>query len=278
MHELGDLLSEEEINAFMEILDVNNDGAVGYTEFLTMLKTQAPDLSHRGGIEGPGSNKETEQLQQQRKESPSEGSGLAATSSSEGAAPSQSTSEPQLLNVPSACVSDRGMTGEGAAAMVSPFAFAMAAGGAGGSEGVARTPASGDGAPSNGLAERTQRSVSSMQLPTFPTRRQTSLKAGVSPAAPAAPPEPLLQPDASSTLPRPNSRRLAQQSTMSRPFSGSGLLQPSPTSEPSGGLARSDGEPLSGSGPRDAADVDPLGQGALRAPSALDPGSSSEGT
>ncbi|GIL45972.1 hypothetical protein Vafri_3074 [Volvox africanus] len=130
------------------------------------------------------------------------------------------------------------MTGEGAAAMVSPFAFAMAAGGAGGSEGVARTPASGDGAPSNGLAERTQRSVSSMQLPTFPTRRQTSLKAGVSPAAPAAPPEPLLQPDASSTLPRPNSRRLAQQSTMSRPFSGSGLLQPSPTSEPSGGLAR----------------------------------------
>ncbi|GLI63931.1 hypothetical protein VaNZ11_007072 [Volvox africanus] len=264
MHELGDLLTDEEINAFMEILDVNNDGAVGYTEFLAMLKTQAPDLSNRG--------KGEEQLQQQRKEGPSESAGLTATSSSsiDGAGPSQSISEPQLLHVPSA--SDRGITGEGAAAMVSPFAYATAVGG----EGVGRTAASGDGAPRNCLAERTQRSVSSMPLPTFPTRRQASLKAGVSPPPPAAPPEPLLQPDASSTLPRPNSRRLVQQSTMSQPFSGSGLLQTS-TSEPSGGLARSDGEPLPGSGPGVAADADPLGQG-LRAPSALDPGSSSEGT
>lgn len=29
MHELGDLLSEEEIHAFMAIMDVNNDGVIG---------------------------------------------------------------------------------------------------------------------------------------------------------------------------------------------------------------------------------------------------------
>eukprot|EP00198_Chlamydomonas_reinhardtii_P000951 XP_001690286.1 predicted protein [Chlamydomonas reinhardtii] len=45
MHELGDLLSEEEIAAFMAIMDVNNDGVIGYTEFLATLKTQAPELS-----------------------------------------------------------------------------------------------------------------------------------------------------------------------------------------------------------------------------------------
>ena len=29
MHELGDLLSEEEIHAFMAVMDVNNDGVIG---------------------------------------------------------------------------------------------------------------------------------------------------------------------------------------------------------------------------------------------------------
>lgn len=29
MHELGDLLSEEEILAFMAVMDVNNDGVIG---------------------------------------------------------------------------------------------------------------------------------------------------------------------------------------------------------------------------------------------------------
>lgn len=29
MHELGDLLTEEEIAAFMAIMDVNNDGVIG---------------------------------------------------------------------------------------------------------------------------------------------------------------------------------------------------------------------------------------------------------
>lgn len=29
MHELGDLLSEEEIKAFMAVMDVNNDGVIG---------------------------------------------------------------------------------------------------------------------------------------------------------------------------------------------------------------------------------------------------------
>ncbi|GFR42641.1 hypothetical protein Agub_g3578 [Astrephomene gubernaculifera] len=43
MHELGDLLTEEEIADFMNIMDVNNDGVIGYTEFLATLKTQAPD-------------------------------------------------------------------------------------------------------------------------------------------------------------------------------------------------------------------------------------------
>lgn len=45
MHELGDLLSEEEIHAFMAIMDVNNDGVIGYNEFLDTLKTQTPELS-----------------------------------------------------------------------------------------------------------------------------------------------------------------------------------------------------------------------------------------
>ncbi|GIL71740.1 hypothetical protein Vretimale_824 [Volvox reticuliferus] len=274
MHELGDLLTDEEISAFMEILDVNNDGAIGYTEFLAMLKTQAPDLSSSDGLEDSMSNKAKEQLQQQRKEGPSEGSGSTANSSSsfDGPGLNQPIGEPQLLDVPS--TSDRRITKEDTAVMVSPFAYATAAGGAGGGDGVGRTAASGDGAvaPSSGLTERTQRSTPSMQLPTFPTRRQLSLKAGVSPPPPAAPGEPLLQPDASSALPRLNSRRLAQQSTLSRPLSSSGVLQP-PTSEPSGGLPRSDGEPLpAGAAPGDSS------EGGLRAPSALDPGSSSEGT
>eukprot|EP00798_Chlamydomonas_sp_ICE-L_P026149 gene26149-11873_t len=45
MHELGDLLTEEEIAAFMEIMDVNNDGMIGYEEFINTLKTQAPDIT-----------------------------------------------------------------------------------------------------------------------------------------------------------------------------------------------------------------------------------------
>lgn len=45
MHELGDLLTEEEIVAFMEIMDVNNDGMIGYEEFINTLRTQAPDIT-----------------------------------------------------------------------------------------------------------------------------------------------------------------------------------------------------------------------------------------
>lgn len=32
MHELGDLLSEEEIVSFMEVMDVNNDGFIGVSQ------------------------------------------------------------------------------------------------------------------------------------------------------------------------------------------------------------------------------------------------------
>lgn len=45
MHELGDLLSEDEIMSFVQIMDVNNDGVIGYQEFLSTLKTQTPDFS-----------------------------------------------------------------------------------------------------------------------------------------------------------------------------------------------------------------------------------------
>lgn len=34
MHELGDLLSEEEILSFMAVMDVNNDGVIGFQEFI----------------------------------------------------------------------------------------------------------------------------------------------------------------------------------------------------------------------------------------------------
>lgn len=44
MHELGDLLTEEELVSFVQIMDVNNDGVIGYQEFLSTLKTQAPDF------------------------------------------------------------------------------------------------------------------------------------------------------------------------------------------------------------------------------------------
>ncbi|KAF5827314.1 hypothetical protein DUNSADRAFT_869 [Dunaliella salina] len=43
MHELGDLLTEDEIMSFMAIMDIDNDGVIGYQEFLSTLKTQAPD-------------------------------------------------------------------------------------------------------------------------------------------------------------------------------------------------------------------------------------------
>lgn len=32
MHELGDLLTEEEIMAFMQVMDVNNDGVIGVSD------------------------------------------------------------------------------------------------------------------------------------------------------------------------------------------------------------------------------------------------------
>ena len=44
MHELGDLLSEEEILSFMSVMDVNNDGVIGFQEFIDTLKTQTPEL------------------------------------------------------------------------------------------------------------------------------------------------------------------------------------------------------------------------------------------
>lgn len=45
MHELGDLLSEEEIAAFMAIMDVNNDGVIG---------VRGGMLGRRGGRGGHG--------------------------------------------------------------------------------------------------------------------------------------------------------------------------------------------------------------------------------
>ncbi|KXZ51694.1 hypothetical protein GPECTOR_11g144 [Gonium pectorale] len=57
MHELGDLLTEDEINAFMAIMDVNNDGVIGYNEFLATLKTQAPELAvERSRVKGASEN------------------------------------------------------------------------------------------------------------------------------------------------------------------------------------------------------------------------------
>lgn len=56
MHELGDLLSEEEILSFMSVMDVNNDGVIGFQEFIDTLKTQTPELitennNDRDGLE-----------------------------------------------------------------------------------------------------------------------------------------------------------------------------------------------------------------------------------
>jgi len=48
MHELGDLLSEEEIQAFMAVMDVNNDGVIGFQEFIDTLKTQTTELIPSG--------------------------------------------------------------------------------------------------------------------------------------------------------------------------------------------------------------------------------------
>ncbi|WIA17045.1 hypothetical protein OEZ85_013953 [Tetradesmus obliquus] len=46
MSELGDLLTEEEIMSFVSIMDVDNDGVIGYQEFLTTLRSeQQPDDS-----------------------------------------------------------------------------------------------------------------------------------------------------------------------------------------------------------------------------------------
>eukprot|EP00775_Hariotina_reticulata_P010822 gene10822-10979_t len=45
MHELGDLLTEEEIQAFMAIMDSDNDGIIGYQDFLDTLRTEAPEFA-----------------------------------------------------------------------------------------------------------------------------------------------------------------------------------------------------------------------------------------
>ncbi|WIA37287.1 hypothetical protein OEZ86_014228 [Tetradesmus obliquus] len=42
MSELGDLLTEEEIMSFVSIMDVDNDGVIGYQEFLTTLRSEVP--------------------------------------------------------------------------------------------------------------------------------------------------------------------------------------------------------------------------------------------
>lgn len=40
MRELGDLLSEEEIQQFCTLMDKNNDGVIEYSEFISMLQSQ----------------------------------------------------------------------------------------------------------------------------------------------------------------------------------------------------------------------------------------------
>ena len=47
MHELGDLLTEEEIVAFMEVMDVNNDGVIGVRAGVLGLGRRG--LGHRAG-------------------------------------------------------------------------------------------------------------------------------------------------------------------------------------------------------------------------------------
>ncbi|KAJ9528178.1 hypothetical protein QJQ45_014172, partial [Haematococcus lacustris] len=45
MHELGDLLTESELLSFMQVMDANNDGVIGYQEFLDTLKMHSPDMA-----------------------------------------------------------------------------------------------------------------------------------------------------------------------------------------------------------------------------------------
>jgi len=44
MQELGGLLSDEEIQAFMDAMDMNQDGVIGFDEFITTLRTQMPEM------------------------------------------------------------------------------------------------------------------------------------------------------------------------------------------------------------------------------------------
>ncbi|KAG1674847.1 hypothetical protein FOA52_015235 [Chlamydomonas sp. UWO 241] len=56
MHELGGLLSEEEIQAFMDVMDVNRDGVIGFEEFISTLRTQMPEMGDPDGSDYPDSD------------------------------------------------------------------------------------------------------------------------------------------------------------------------------------------------------------------------------
>eukprot|EP00879_Flechtneria_rotunda_P024952 GHRR01026479.1.p1 GENE.GHRR01026479.1~~GHRR01026479.1.p1 ORF type:complete len:298 (+),score=85.49 GHRR01026479.1:625-1518(+) len=45
MSELGDLLTEKEIETFISLMDVNNDGVIGYQEFLETLRSEVPEFA-----------------------------------------------------------------------------------------------------------------------------------------------------------------------------------------------------------------------------------------
>eukprot|EP00878_Enallax_costatus_P041779 GHUV01048665.1.p1 GENE.GHUV01048665.1~~GHUV01048665.1.p1 ORF type:complete len:270 (+),score=82.21 GHUV01048665.1:927-1736(+) len=45
MSELGNLLTDEEITAFIGIMDVDGDGVIGYAEFLETLRSEVPEFA-----------------------------------------------------------------------------------------------------------------------------------------------------------------------------------------------------------------------------------------
>ncbi|GLC41135.1 hypothetical protein PLESTB_001795100 [Pleodorina starrii] len=314
MHELGDLLTDEEITSFMTIMDVNNDGAIGYNEFLATLKTQAPNLAGGGSVVPLDSlealrSLQLQQLQQQ------EAVATAASLSSATAAPNGTSQPPQAPNVPSTAADQKPGGADGAQKpAASPFGGPAAAppgppGGGGGGSCAAGPPGSTSGAVGGGQAgggppERTRgpaiarsasASSSSTQLPAFPAWRQSSLKAGLAPPPPAAAAEPLLATDAAAAAPPPppplarptsSNRRLRQSLSASRVASGLGTGSgpaPVPSLERAGSQRRADDTPPprpvpgglgSRRGSGSGGEGGDPGQG-LRAPSTLEPGSGS---
>ncbi|KAF6254221.1 hypothetical protein COO60DRAFT_337541 [Scenedesmus sp. NREL 46B-D3] len=66
MSELGDLLTEEEIMAFVSIMDVDNDGVIGYQEFLSTLRSEVPKFARARASSQEDYPQQPHQQQQQQ--------------------------------------------------------------------------------------------------------------------------------------------------------------------------------------------------------------------